>query len=140
MYAKMLLGDFEFLTEVRETVWTLYRERRYEMKVKESARIEAGPCGGMEELLGVFVFYEQFCLMIKENADSLVEQVRSRMFEYGREEEGKGLAGLMGEALRRDGFVNRLRAECGKRSGENVNFVRLLFVCVIVQLSNYLGF
>jgi len=146
MYAKTLLCDFQFLAEVRETVWTLYRESRYEVKVKESARIQAGSekgkarCRRMEELLGVFVFYEQFCLMIKENPDSLVEQVRSRMFEYGREEEGKGLACLMGEALRRDGFVNRLRAECGKRSGENVNFIRLLFVCVIVQLSNYLGF
>jgi len=146
MYAKTLLGDFQFLDEIKNTVWTLYKETRYDFKLKTEARIptDQSDLKRVEELLGVFVFYEQFCLIIKEHPGSLVEQVRSRLLQYNWCE-SEGLGKMMADAFNCDGFINKMRIEWDRyaafknldKNEKNTEKVGIIYTCDEQQILIY---
>lgn len=69
----------------------------------------------VEDLLAVFIFYSQFSLILQSNPFSLVDQLRSRLFDFI--ENGSELNRIMNNEVHM-GFMNSLKTQWNRKKAE----------------------
>lgn len=87
LYAKTLLNDFAFLNDLKRTIWTLYNSHRLDLEL--STYMNSPPEKGrnpMRDLVALYIVFSELFSCIKNNPQSLIELLRSRLYDFAKDQ------------------------------------------------------